>query len=338
MKILKFSLISLISLLLFTSLICTTCTMSSKAEPLIRLVQNLEIEWENAEEENIPIIPRDELRIINITITYTFDHGLALSEGFYLNYLNYEDIQGGTPFNVSSLGRVKLEVLETPDWCYAAFRYSIVPVNISSIYVTQMPLYIIIDEDAPAYDQGVIRVKAEIKPFPTVPFITGDSAIEELAFQPSYNPRISVDLPDVNTKQIEPRETAKFPIKITNIGNDQTVVKLKVESRPSGWSATVTNEIILDKEESTTAYLSIKSPKDFGYREDVGIVRISLTPVRALNESELGDEVTLSFLVQSRGFLMEGQGIVPFIFIIILLIVIFLVIRSIARRKFKDLY
>jgi hypothetical protein len=60
--------------------------------------------------------------------------------------------------------------------------------------------------------------------------------------------------------------------------------------------------------------------------------------VRALNESEVGDEVTLSFLVQSRGFLIEGQGIIPFFLIIILLIVIFLVIRSIARRKFKDLY
>lgn len=338
MKILKFSMISLICLMLFSSLICTTFTMSSRAEPLIRLVQNIELEWENAEEENIPIIPRDELRIINVTITYTFDHGLAFSEGMYLNYLNYEDIKGGTPLGKESLGRIKLEVLETPDWCYATFRYSVVPANISSIYVTQMPLYIIIDEDAPAYDQGVIRVKASINPFPTVPFITGDSTIEELAFQPSYNPRISVDLPDVNTKQIEPRETAKFPIKITNIGNDQTVVKLKVESRPSGWSATITDEIILDKEESTTAYLSIKSPKDFGYREDVGIVRISLTPVRSLNESEVGDEVTLSFLVQSRGFLIEGHGIIPFFLIIILLIVIFLVIRSIARRKFKDLY
>lgn len=338
MKTLKFSMISLISLILFSSLICTTFTMSSRAEPLIRLVQNVELEWENAEEENIPIIPRDELRIINVTLTYTFDHGLNFSKGMYLNYLNYEDIIGGPMFNKESLGKVKLEVLKTSDWCYATFRYPIVPVNISSKYITQIPLYIIIDEDAPAYEQGTITIKAVVTSFPTVPFITGDSTIENLTFQPSYNPRISIDLPENNTKQIEPRETAKFPIKISNIGNDQTVVKLKVESRPSGWSATVTDEKILDKEESTTVYLSVKSPKDFGYHEDVGIVRISLTPVRALNESEVGDEVTLSFLIQSRGFLIEGQGIVPFILIIILLVVIILVIRSIARRKFKDLY
>lgn len=337
MKSFNFTSILLISLLLFSSLLTTTYTINSKAEPLIKLVQNLEIEWENAEEENIPIIPRDELRIINVTITYTMDHGLPFSEGMYLNYINYEDITGGNAFNGESLGRIKLEVIETPDWCHAAFRYSILPVNISSKYITQMPLYILIDEDSPAYEIGEIKVKAEIKPFPTVPFITGDEKIEVLAFESSYNPRISVDLPDVNTKQIEPRDTAKFPIKITNIGNDKTVVKLKVESSPSGWSAIVTDEVILNQDEYTNAMLSVKPPKDFGYREDIGIVRISLTPFRAFNESEFGDEITISFLVQSRGFLMEGQGIVPFILIIFLLVVIFLVIRSIARRKFKDL-
>ena len=134
MKTLKFSMISLISLILFSSLICTTYTMSSRAEPLIRLVQNVELEWENAEEENIPIIPRDELRIINVTITYTFDHGLNFSKGMYLNYLNYEDIIGGPMFNKESLGKVKLEVLKTPDWCYATFRYPIVPVNIFNLH------------------------------------------------------------------------------------------------------------------------------------------------------------------------------------------------------------
>ena len=338
MKIFKNTSILVISLLLFSSLLTTSNTLDSKADPIIKLVQNIEIEWENSEIENIPIIPRDELRIINVTITYTMDHGLPFSEGMYLNYINYEDISGGNAFSGESLGRVILQVVETPEWCHATFRRPILPVNITSKYIAQMPLYILIDEDAPAYEIGDIKVKAQIKPFPTVPYITGDEKIEVLSFQPAYNPIISVDLPDINTKQIEPSKTANFPIKITNIGNDQTVVKLKVESIPSGWSATLTNEIILDKEESNTAYLSIITPKDFGYREDLGIVRISLTPVRALNESEVGDELSLSFLVQSKGFFMEGQGIFTFVIIIILLVFIVLVIRFIARRKFKDLY
>jgi hypothetical protein len=335
MNAIKFTVTMIITLLFFSILICATFTINSKAEPLVRLVQDVELEWENPEEENIPIIPRDELRIINVTITYTFNYGLAFSEGMYLNYINYEDIHKAiaTPFGEESYGRIKLEVVETPDWCYAAFRYPIVAVNITSKYVTQMPLYIIIDEDAPAFEQGVIKVKANIDLFPTVKYIIGVEKIEELSFQPAYNPIISVDLPDVNTKQIRPRETANFPIKITNIGNDQTVVSLKVESIPKGWSAVVTDEVLLDKEESYTATLTISPPKDIGYREDLGIIRISLTPSRAYDQLEVGDEMSLSFLVQSKGFFAEGQGTFSIFGIIIFLAIIIIFLRLIVKRK-----
>ena len=333
MNSIKFTATMILILLFFSSLLCAICTINSKAQPIIRLVQDIELEWETTEEENMPIIPRDELRVINVTITYTFNHGLAFSEGMYLNYINYEDIKGGSLFGEESYGRIKLEVLETPDWCYAAFRYPIAAANITSKYVTQMPLYIIIDEDAPAYLQGVIKVKATVDPFPTVPFITGSEKIEELSFQPSYNPRISVDLPDVNTKQIRPRETANFPIKITNIGNDETVVSLKVESLPKGWSAVVTDEVLLDKEESYTATLTISPPKDIGYREDLGVIRISLTPSRAYDQLEVGDKMSLSFLVQSKGFFAEGQGIFSIFGIIIFFGIIIIFIRFMAKRK-----
>lgn len=323
MNSIKFTVTMIITLLFFSSLICATFTITSKAALPIRISQNIDLEWGNAEEENIPIIPRDELRIINVTITYTFSHGLPFSEGMYVNYTDE-----------GLYAKIKLDVVGTPDWCYAAFRYPNAVAKITSkTYVTQMPLYIILDEDAPAYEQGVIKVKAKVYTFPAATFISGIEKIEELSFQPAYNPIISVDLPDVNTKQIRPRETANFPIKITNIGNDQTVVSLKVESLPKGWSAVVTDEVLLDKEESYTATLTISPPKDIGYREDLGIIRISLIPSRAYDQLEVGDEMSLSFLVQSKGFFAEGQGTFSIFGIIIFLAIIIIFIRFIIKRK-----
>ena len=323
MNAIKFTVTMIITLLFFSSLICATFTINSKAALPIKISQNLELEWETAEEENIPIIPRDELRVINVTITYTLSYGLPFSEGMYVRYT--EELRYAI---------IKLDVVETPDWCYAAFRYPTAAANITEKYVFQMPLYIIIDEDAPAYEQGVIKVKAKVLGPPAAKFITSFEKIEELAFQPAYNPIISVDLPDVNTKQIRPRETANFPIKITNIGNDQTVVSLKVESLPEGWSAVVTDEVLLDKEESYTATLTISPPKDIGYREDLGVIRISLTPSRAYDQQEVGDKMSLSFLVQSKGFFAEGQGTFSIFGVIIFLAIIILIfIRFIAKRK-----
>lgn len=334
MKILRLTVTSLIFAIILFSLFTTVFTKTSEGAIPVRLKHRLILDWDADED---PIVPRDELKIVNVTITYTLEFGLNFSEGMYLNYIHYGEIFGGNQFGKTLKGKIVLEILEIPEWCHATFRYPLAVVNISSKYITQMPLYLLLDEDAPAFSKGYIKIKATLKPFPTVPYISKEETTINLSFQPSYLPRISVDLPDINTAQIEPQEKASFPIKITNIGNDKTYVSIEVENLPKGWAATVTDGVLLDEEESNIATLTVNPPKDFGYREDVGIVRISLTPSRAVNSSEIGDKMSLSFLVQSKGFFVGGQGIIIFLALIVILIIAFLAIRSIARKKFKDL-
>ena len=198
----------------------------------------------------------------------------------------------------------------------------------------QTQLYMILDEDAPAFTTGYLLIRASIPNFSTAP-IEGDTKLFNLTFTSSYLPIIDVDLPEVNTVKIEPHQSAEFPIRITNIGNDQTLVFFKVENQPQDWNTIVTDQIYINENGVKTAYLSIKPPRDFGYREDIGIIRVSVTPTRALDPSQQGDKITLSFLVQSKGFFAEGAGLFNVIWIILLIIIIIFVIRYFIRKKFR---
>ena len=184
-----------------------------------------------------------------------------------------------------------------------------------------MGLYLIVNEDAPGYSQGYVEIEASFKNVPVAP-IRSYKHVFNLSFTPGYFPSINVDLPDVNTVEINPEEVAVFPIKVENLGNEETVVFFKVESLPDGWSATVTDEVLLGKNGSGEAKLVVKPSKDFGYHEEKGIVRVSAVPARALDISERGDEMMLTFLVKNRGFATPGFELIYFIPAFMVLIVL----------------
>jgi len=313
-------------------------TASAQDNSPIVLKSNIYLDWDSSELDD-PVVVRNEIRQLDVIIEYSLTSGLPFSYGMFLNYINYKDmphtVNKNRPEGAYAKGKIFLEVLETPSWCHATFIAPYVSVNLSQKYITKTTLYLNVDEDAPAYSSGYILIKATLPNFNPAP-IEGTEQTINLTFKTSYLASISVDLPDVNVAEIQPNEEAVFPINVENLGNDKTTVRLRVSDVPSGWSAIVTDELYLDENESEKATLEVVPPKDFGYREDVGIIRLTLTPARTYNLSELGDNVTLSFLVQSRGLFAEGEGAFPFLGIVIFFFIIIVIIRLITRRKFRD--
>ena len=307
-------------------------TLSAYESPVV-LESTIDIRWSGDQSRN-PIIPRDEVRKINVTVEYNLDCGLSFSRGMYYNYLNYDnfdftknkyDPEGATAKNM-----IELKILEAPPWCKAVFESPVVGVNISNKYITNTTLYMIIDEDAPAYTMGNIKIKATLRDIFTAP-IRGFEKEFNLSFQPEYYPYINVDLPDVNTIEMNPDEIKSFPINVENLGNEETKVFLKVESLPEGWSAKVTDIILVDVNKTATAQLSVKPSKTFGYQDEKGIIRVSLTPARALNISNKGEPITISFLVHSIGY--SGQGFIGILPFIILLIIIIVIIYIVVKKR-----
>jgi len=327
----RLMIISLVCIFLFNVIFITVPVYSAETNPIIRINGQLDFDWSLDEYEK-PILPRNEVKKTNISMVFTLSYGgLGIGEGIYLNYMEYKDKYGGF-----GTGKVELEILDHPSWCHVALESRVVGINVTDRYETKIPIYICLDEDAPGFTQGLIQIKARLLPLNNLLPLTINTKIFNLSIIPSYLPIIDVDIDDINTAEIFPDENAVFPIKIKNLGNDNTRVSINVSNLPEGWTAVVTNVLFLEENESDLATLTVKPPKNFGYQEETGIIRLSITPSKASKPSLEGDTMSFGFLVRSKGFSVEGQGIFPAFGIIIFFVIIIIFVSLISKRKLAN--
>jgi hypothetical protein len=317
----------LFSLILISVFISIGPITSTAREKLYNARFTIDITWKN-EDIQKPIIPRDELKEIEINVTLRVDTGETFGQGAFEKYNSQN----------RWYGVIELEILDKPPWCNVVLESQKVVTPFGRVGSTNTSIFIIIDEDAPAYGAGFIKIKARAK---DVGLIEGNVKEYTLDFLPSFNPLLKINLPEANTKRVDPTENAVFPIEIENIGNARTKIFFEVEEVPEGWMATVTDEIILKemKGSKETAYLTVIPPKDAGYHYDEANIKVKMIPTRAENIEDTGDYMYASFTVQNRGLSTYGSEQVLFIGIIlfIILIVILLIFKQIKKRRKRKL-
>jgi uncharacterized membrane protein len=308
-----------LSIILLLSLGLLSTTVSA-APPAYNARMNLNITWNDAEIEK-PIIPRDEIKIIELNIDIEIETGPSFGEGLFKGY-----------YYPGSYNVIHLEVMETPSWCSAVLERTMVITQMMRKTNTTAVLYLTLDEDAPAFGgEGIIKIKASSE---DSGLIKGTNETFELPFIPDYIPIIKTNLPELNTKKITPSESATFPIEIENAGNARTKVFFEIENVPDDWSATVTDVLILNEEKGSkaTAYLTIVPSTDLGYHYEESKIQVKMTPTMAENIEKEGTPIYANFVIQNRGFSSSGiEAILPIIFIIFL--IIFIVIYLLRKRK-----
>jgi len=267
----------------------------------------LKLNWTTSDE---PIIPIDDLRYYKISIDYEVTIGAIFARFLY-------------PLHIGNQVNIRLTVIDSNPWCTANIAIGTLTTQVKTVGAPNKltaDISIELDKDAPAYGSGYVTIRASI---PKVGLITGYEQDFTLKFKPAYLPLIQAELPSTNTKTIGPMDTATFPIKIRNMGNARTLVRLEVESGPSDWIAVVTDEILVDVDGTATAYLTIRPPKGMGYHDDDGAFKVTMTPHRAENPTmDVGAPSTITVVVESRGFSTIGmEAVLPVIIIIFLLLV-----------------
>lgn len=299
--------IILIIFFICSLLIPFTIAASAKDEikPTSGLASYLKINWTHSDE---PIMPIDDLIFYSIKIEYSVTQG-PLGRLFL-------------PFFVGRQVDIKLDIIDSNPWCTANVAIGTLTTQVQPSGSTNSQtaqISIELDEDAPAYGSGYVTIRAQV---PKVGMIAGYDQDFTLKFKPAYLALIQADLPSTNTKTIGPMDTAVFPIKIKNMGNARTLVRLEVENQPANWLAVVTDEILVDVDGSATAYLTIKPPKNMGYHDDDGSFKVSMTPHRAENPNvDIGTPTDITVVVESRGFSTIGiEGVLPVIIVIIVIL------------------
>jgi hypothetical protein len=304
---------SIITGILFLSTIFTMVP-STQAAGLFNLSSLVNVQWA---ENGKPVVPRGEVRQLQLNVSYTTTRGafgrlaLAAYQGRQIT--------------------VNMEITSVPDWCTASLSTStlafVVPAS-PGAYIEQTTLLSLsVSDQAPAFDLGSISIKATAM---KAGLISGFTKEFSLTFTPGYKPLIKPTI-TTNTKEIGPLDTATFPIQIENQGNARTIVTITVSNMPKDWNAIVTSPIILEEGSGSTntAYLTIKPPKGFGYHYEEETINILLTPAQYDNQSNKGEPIPLSFLVQSRGF--STPGFEPILFLGALAAVLVLV--KLKRKK-----
>jgi hypothetical protein len=303
----------LTGIVLVSLLVAVAPTISAGA--IFSLQSVLNVTWGNETQQ--PVVPRGELRELELVITHTVTRG-AFGRGLLAFYSGRNIV-------------INVEIVETPSWCTANIAQGTLSVTIvpDQITTVETKLSLQVQDNAPAYGLGYIKVKATARP---AGLIAGYEQDFTLSFIPDYKPLIKPSLPETNSKEIGPMDTATFPIAVENLGNARTVVLLNVVSVPKDWNAVITSQLTLEEGagSTATAYLVIKPPKGFGYHYDEQTIKISMQPVKADDFSKKGETTYESFLVQSRGFSTPGFETIAFIGA---LAAVFIIITCIRKRK-----
>lgn len=304
---------SLLLFSLFVTLIpATSAGILDKFGQAYACYSNVEIGYDEKAAKD-PLLPLDRTKTIPLTIKYSIT-------GYYAKEI--ASLFKDTPIYLN------LYVEENPDWCIA----TILPF-FTSVYARgssfNASLSIEINENSYAFSEGKIKIKVVVVKAGS---IEGGNFYQDIPFLPGYLPVLGTKLTSTSDL-ISPMETANFNIEIENLGNAKTEVACRVIESPKGWIATIDPTIII---ESGTAsdnpkkniQLVVKPPYNFGYHNDKGIIKVSVTPSFFGNSSLSGHEYILSFIVQSRGFSTPGFEVVS---VLLAIIAIILVIKK--RQK-----
>ena len=317
----------LFSIILF-SLIVTTTHMDTSQADLMYLEIIFDVHW-NEEEFLKPIVPVDEIRELNLTVDFEIKSDEFLGKGALINYVN----------SANALILINLEVVDKSPWCSVTLKRTTLATPFAESGSQNIEMYLTIDEDAPSFADGFIKIKTSLQNN-KIGMVQGSQNNFTLSFTPGFKPKIRTTLPDLNTKRVNPNDRVVFPIDVENMGNSRTTVLFDIVDKPKDWEATITNEIILedDKGSKGTAYLTVFVPNNFGYHMDEANIEISMTPVRAEDNDDVGNPLSASFTIQSRGF--TGSGIEQYIFYIAIIgaivLALILIYRIANKKKLED--
>lgn len=303
----------IIAIILFSLFVAFSNTAMAPPWPLLNA--NIDVTWAEEDVEK-PIIPRKEVRTLNLTVNFKVDMEGEISQGLVDVYKK-----------IGAL--IRLEIVEYSPWCFANLQLDAVVVDISDEFkATNIGLNIQLKDEAPAYGEGYIVINAKAKNLALIGPISKDFTFNFIA---AYFPIIDTTLPEGNILEVNPMDSAIFPIEVENKGNARTKVFLEIEDVPEGWTIAVTDELSLGEKKGSkgTAFLTVIPPKDFGYHHDRESITVKIVPHRAENLLEKGSVTYANFIVESRGFSTPGFEIIIFIGALIFISLIF----KLKRKK-----
>jgi len=227
--------------------------------------------------------------------------------------------------------QIELKVIQKPDWCTASISNPLAQIKVGQPEPYPSTLTVTVNENAPAFQQGVVRISATSKIQRSVLFNIGEETVEfDISFIIGYWSVVSYDMPDGTLVEVGPLDTADFQIDIENIGNGPTYVGIEIVDIPEDeWSVNIASSVQLAAAvyqgggTKKTVHLKIKPPYGFGFHNDRKTFGVKFTPSYLGKPELIGQTETIYFNVQNIG-LSPGYGYeIPLIITVVVIIILF---------------
>ncbi len=214
---------------------------------------------------------------------------------------------------------ISLQVENNHDWVDASITNQPAKLKINEPGTEwSSSLQLTVTEKAPAFTLGKVRIVATLSELSGILFnIEEKTEVFEVPFEVGYWPVIKYELPEGNFKETGPLDTVDFPVKLKNLGNGVTHVKIEPINFPGEeWTVSVPSSITLKSDDlvgeqntEATIHVTVKPPYGFGFHNDRTNFKVKFTPIYlGSNESALtGDTEIITFNVQSVG-MSPGAG------------------------------
>ena len=274
------------------------------------------------EENNEPLIP-EESRTINLTLNYFVERGI-----FGKNILKLHSGKEAT---------VKLEVAEISPWLTATMLTDAITFPVSE--ETQSKYHIISIQanlDAPAYETGIVKIKATAEPikgpFGIRTIIKGEALEFDIKINIGAFPLIKLIPPENTTFEITPFNQTIIPIEIDNLGNAKTDVIAKIVNKSKDWDISI-DDLVIDINKTGKTYLVITADNKF----DEETIEIEFTPAEAKDPANKGTAEYLSIVLINDGSYVEedelGVDLTILLIVAIIIILVIAVLLLLRRRK-----
>jgi len=257
---------------------------------LFGLNSNIELSWDANETEK-PIIPRGELRRVDLNIKFWVTWGLF---GRLIN-----NLLKGQPVIM------RLLIVDIPEWCTATISQETIPFPIpqkeNTYDIEHTMLSLQVADEAPAFELFPVTIQATIEPlhgpFGFFTLMQSTTQVANITFRAAYKALIKPSLPEGNIIETPPLVQVKLPIGITNLGNGRTTVLNEIVNYPSDWTVTLPTQLVLEVGEYREMNLTIIAPSNVSGEKSI---TISFTPHSADNPSLIGETTYVSILTYYR--------------------------------------
>jgi len=241
--------------------------------------------------------------------------------------------------------QIELKIVQKPDYCTASISNPLVNIPVGEKEAYQSILTATVTENAPAFQQAVVRISASSKLQRGLLFNIPEETFEfDINFIIGYWSVVAYYMPNGTLAEIGPSDSVDFPIDIENLGNGPTFVGIELmDFSEKEWEVKITSSVqlssgIYDGENSKkTVHLKILSNTSKNWNNKIETFRVKFSPSYLGKPDLTGQQNIINFNVQKIGHIDDEENFENYFLIILIAgIILIILISIIIKRRYSQ--